>query len=151
MTKLTRYTPQRTLGTLQQEVDRFFNRFFPIEDDLLEQDGGTASYVWSPRTDLAETEDEFTLTFDLPGLTRENVDVRVEDHNLVVSGEREMSDEEKDRHYRRIERSYGRFYRSFNLGESVDVENITAAHEDGVLTVHVPKTERSKPRTIEID
>lgn len=150
MTNLTRYTPQRTLGTLQNEVDRLFGRFFPLKDERLTEQEETGSYVWAPRVDLAETEDEFVLQFDLPGISRENVAVRVEEHTLIVDGEREMSEEEKDRHYRRIERSYGQFYRAFDLGESVDADRITARHADGVLTVQVPKTEKSKPRRIEI-
>lgn len=150
MTTLTRFNPQRTLGTLQNEVDRLFGQFFPLQDSWTEEEDGTKSYVWSPRVDVAETDEGFVLQFDLPGLTRDDVQVSVEDQSLTISGERAMNEEQKGRHYRRIERSYGRFYRSFNLGEAVDAEHITAHFEHGVLSVNVPKTEKSKPRTIEI-
>lgn len=149
MTKLTRFSPTRTMGSLQQEVNRLFDDLFPAQWSEKE-DEPYSSAVWSPRADLSETENEYKISVDLPGVPKEAVNVTVEDNRLNISGERKMEQEEKKGTYSRIERSYGRFYRSFSLGSHVNQDEIHAEYNNGILTVHVPKSERVKPQKIEI-
>lgn len=148
MTRLTRWNrPTRNLSSLQREVNDLFEDFFPTRDS---DEGEHRSAVWSPRVDISETEDSHVISMDLPGLTKDDVEITLENNVLKVSGEREMSREEKEGDYSRIERSYGRFFRSFNLGQGVDPAEIEATHENGVLTIRLPKTEREKTKKIEI-
>jgi HSP20 family protein len=145
MNGLTRYTPARELGLLRREMDRLFNDFLPSRQG---EDAGTA--VWMPRADLAETEDAWLLTLDLPGIPAENVEVTMEDDTLTVSGERKVSNEQGKGRFHRIERTYGRFLRTFQFGTPVDANHVEASFEDGVLTVRVAKAEASKPRRIQV-
>ncbi|HLT46379.1 MAG TPA: Hsp20/alpha crystallin family protein [Rubricoccaceae bacterium] len=145
MNGLTRYNPVRELSLLRREMDRLFNDFFPVRQG---EDPGTS--VWMPRADLAETDDAWILSLDLPGIPAENVEVTVEGDTLTVSGERKASSEQQDGRFHRIERTYGRFLRTFQFDSPVDTDHVEASFEDGVLTVHVAKAEASKPRRIEI-
>jgi HSP20 family protein len=144
MNGLTRYTPARELGLLRREMDRLFNDFLPTRQG---EDAGTP--VWMPRADLAETEDAWLLTLDLPGVPAEHVEVTMEDDTLTISGERKVSAEQHGR-FHRIERTYGRFLRTFQFATPVDPEHVEASFEDGVLTVRVAKAEASKPRRIQV-
>ena len=100
--------------------------------------------------DLVETETEFVLRADLPGLSDEDVSIEVEDNVLTISGERKAEHEERKEGYYRVERSFGRFSRSLTLPEGVDPEAVKASFEHGVLEVHVPKPEARKPRKVAI-
>lgn len=143
MTGLTRYTP--TISSLRREVDRLFDDMLGIGDGDQVQ-----TALWSPRTDFSETDDHYVLRVDLPGLSKKDLDIELRDDTLTVSGERKSAHEEKNETYHRVERSYGRFFRSFTLPQASDTEKVKATMKDGVLTVEVPKREESKPRRIEI-
>ena len=147
MTSLSR-TRSRNLNDLQREIDRVFGRFFPST----EGDGESTSRqaVWAPRTDLVETEDSYRLHLDVPGMTKDDLKINYQDNQLTVSGERTSDRTDEGEEYVRVERSFGQFYRSFSLPRTVDAEGISAAYENGVLTITVPKTEDVKPRQIEI-
>jgi HSP20 family protein len=145
MNGLTRYTPGRELSLLRREMDRLFNDFTPAN-----RQGEDTSTVWMPRADLAETADAFVLSFDLPGLTPENVEVTMEENTLTLSGERKAEQTEEGGRWHRIERTYGRFFRTVQFGTPVDAEQVEASFENGVLTVRVAKAEASKPRRIEV-
>jgi HSP20 family protein len=144
MAKLTRRTPNRTLRNLQREVDSLFDRFFNRTGD------DDSSAVWAPQTDLVETDEDFQLRLDVPGMSKEDIDINLQNGTLTVSGERtsERTDEGED--YVRVERAFGNFHRTFTLPDAVDHENIEATYEDGVLSINVPKTEESTRRQIEI-
>ncbi len=144
MADLTRRTPNRTLRNLQREVDTLFDRFFNRTGD----EGNSA--VWAPQTDLVETDEDFQLRLDVPGMSKEDIDINLQNGTLTVSGERtsERTDEGED--YVRVERAFGTFHRTFTLPDAVDHESIEATYEDGVLSVNVPKTEESTRRQIEI-
>ncbi len=144
MTQLTRRTPNHTLRDLQREVDSIFDRFFGRGDDE-----GTSA-VWAPRTDLSETDEAFRIRLDVPGMTKEDITVNLQNNTLTVSGERTSERKEDDEEYVRVERAFGSFHRTFTLPDAVDAENVTAAYTDGVLTIDVPKTEGSTRRQIEI-
>lgn len=144
MNGLTR-TPARELSLLRREMDRLFNDFLPSRQG---EEANTA--VWMPRADLAETDDAWLLSLDLPGLSAEDVEVTMEDDTLTVSGERKASQEQQEGRFHRIERSYGRFFRTVQFATPVDAENIEASFENGVLTIRIAKAEASKPRRIEV-
>lgn len=144
MTMLTRTRP-RSLNTLQREIDRMFDNFFqPSEGNNEDQS------VWAPRTDLVETDENFRIHLDLPGVKREDVTVNFQDNQLRISGERHHTANAENEEYVRVERAHGRFYRAFTLPRTANPEAIAASYEDGVLTVTVPKHEEQKPRRIEI-
>lgn len=132
------------LWTPFREMDEMFSRFqrslrrVPLEDDQL-----MAS--WSPAVDIAETDKEYRLKVELPGIKKEDLKIEVQNGMLCLSGERKVEKEEKDETYHRIERAYGSFSRSFSLPENVATDKIEAKCQDGVVNVHLPKTEPKKP------
>jgi HSP20 family protein len=129
---------------LPDAVSHFLGRDFPpLFTD--------ARAVWSPAVNLRETETEFVLSAELPGMTVDDIEVEVQDHVLTITGEKstERTEEKKGR-YHLEERSHGRFERSFTLPRKVDSDAIAADFRDGVLMVHLPKRERSSGRRVEI-
>lgn len=149
MTRLTRFSRNRQMNDLQQEVNDLFEQFFPKRRSEGDEEG-YESALWAPRVDISETENAHLIEMDLPGVSKEDVEVTVEDGVLKISGERSRSREKSQGDYSRVERSYGRFYRSFRLGQQVDPSDIEATHENGVLTISLPKAEESRPHKIDI-
>jgi HSP20 family protein len=144
---LIRWEPVREISSIQSEMNRLFNSFF----DTPTANGGSApARRWIPAMDLVETENDFVLRADLPGLSDDDVSIEVEDNVLTISGERKAEHEERKEGYYRVERSFGRFSRSLTLPEGVDPEAVQASFEHGVLEVHVPKPEAKKPRKVAI-
>jgi HSP20 family protein len=143
---LIRWAPTRELDSIQSEMNRLFNTFF---EPAAGGNGGTLAR-WSPAMDLVETDDQFVLRADLPGLSEDDVKIEVEDDVLTVSGERKSSHEENKKGYFRVERSYGTFARTLTLPEGVDADGINASFDKGVLEVRIPKPERRKPRKVAI-
>jgi HSP20 family protein len=144
MTQLTRRTSDRRLRDLQREVDSIFDQFFGRSEDE------DTSAVWAPRTDLSETDDAFRIRLDVPGMTKDDITINLQNNTLTVSGERTSERTDEGEEYVRVERAFGNFHRTFTLPNAVDRENVEAAYEDGVLTINVPKTEESTRRQIEI-
>lgn len=105
---------------------------------------------WHPKVDVAEFEDRYEVHADLPGLKKEDINVTLEKGVLTIEGEKKRSSETKADDYLRTERVYGKFSRTFNLGDSVDASKISAAYKDGVLTLGLPKSEVVKPKAIEV-
>ncbi|PEN14574.1 heat-shock protein [Longibacter salinarum] len=147
MTKLIR-TPNRNLSSLQQEIDRLFEGFFPTRSS--DEDASRYASMWSPRTDLIETPEAYRIELDVPGMNRDDIHISYQDDRLTVSGERAHEAREENEERVRVERTFGNFFRSFTLPSTVSAEQISAQHENGVLTITVPKAEESKPRRIEI-
>jgi len=143
---LIRWEPVRELNTIQSEMNRLFNSFFESSSPA----NGTSLRRWIPAMDLVETDDDFVLRADLPGLTEDDVNIELEDNVLTLSGERKSEREEKNEGYYRVERASGSFQRSLTLPEGVDPEGIRASFENGVLEVRVPKPEQRKPRKVTI-
>lgn len=122
-------------------------------DSLLKSAWGDirpAESAWRPRVDVEEHEDRYELHAELPGLKRENVSITVGDGVLTVSGEKRREAEENNKSVRRTERFYGKFSRTFSLGDRVKTDKISAKYQDGVLTVIAPKAEKAKPKKIEV-
>lgn len=148
MNNLVRFSPNTEMRRLQREVDQLFDSFFPTRSRS--ENGDTEQAVWAPRVDLAETEDHYMVHVDVPGMKREDLQIRFQDGQLSISGERRAEHTEDDKDFVRVERSFGRFYRSFTLPRRVNEDEIEALYQDGVLTVRVPKAEETKPRRIEV-
>jgi HSP20 family protein len=110
-----------------------------------------AARPWSPAVDIYETENELVLKADLPDVKLENIDVRVENETLTIKGERRFEQEEKNKGFHRIERSYGNFMRSFSVPATVDTEKVAADYKEGVLTVTLPKKDAAKPRQVKVE
>jgi HSP20 family protein len=142
MSALVRYTRPASLSTL---IDEFFdNGFF----SLLDRDITHTSW---PRVDITEDKDVYRLKADLPGMSKDDISVNVENGVLSINGEKkeEKKEHEKDRYYH-YERSYGRFSRCFNLPDDVDAAKIEASYSNGVLELTLKKDEKAKPKAIEV-
>ncbi|HET9481312.1 MAG TPA: Hsp20/alpha crystallin family protein [Candidatus Polarisedimenticolia bacterium] len=145
---LTRWDPFRDLVSLQERMNRLF------EDSLSRSkttDQEMAMGAWTPAVDIYETPEEVVLKADLPGVLQGEIDVQIENSTLTLRGERKFHKETKEEDYHRIERSYGHFSRSFQLPGSIDQTRISATHKEGVLEVHLPKREDTRPRQIKVD
>src|SRR5205807_6714665 len=106
---------------------------------------------WSPAVDIFETENELVLKADVPDVELKDIDVRVENQTLTISGERQFHQDENSKGYHRIERSYGSFVRSFSVPNTVDTEKVAADYKNGVLTISLPKKEAAKPRQVKVE
>ena len=106
---------------------------------------------WSPAIDVTEEKDTYTVKADLPGLKKEDIDVTVDGRVLRIKGERKYEDEKKEKNYHRVERSYGQFVRTLDLGTNIDSAKVNAKYKDGVLTVSVPKSKEAQSKSIDID
>jgi len=106
---------------------------------------------WAPAVDIYETENELVLKADLPDVDLKDIDVRVENQTLTISGERNFEKKDTTKGYHRIERNYGSFVRSFSVPNSFDTENIGAEFKNGVLSVTLPKKEAAKPRQVNVE
>ncbi|HEV8632215.1 MAG TPA: Hsp20/alpha crystallin family protein [Thermoanaerobaculia bacterium] len=149
-TALTRWTPAGDL--VRDRVGRLFEEAF---NDMLRPFGadaeGVASRAWLPPVDIREDADGLWLVTDLPGFRKEDVNISLENGVLTIAGERKLENEEKKNEtYHRLERAYGNFSRSFTLAPTVRTDKVEATFQDGVLTIHLPKQEESKPRRIAI-
>jgi len=144
---IVRWRPARDLLNVRDEMDRVFNDFFGT---VPERYVTGLENVWSPSVDIAETENEFIVTAELPGLGKDDVKISIQDNILYIKGEKKKQKEFKNENYHRIERSYGNFQRSFTLSAAVDAKKVTASFKDGVLTVNVPKNEEAKLKEIPI-
>src|SRR5215831_18922305 len=134
-----------------------FTRWDPLRDLLAlhEQLGhlvGTDAPGWTPPVDLYETAAEFVLTAELPGLSRDQIDIHAEDSRIVIRGARgaEPARDIPCEQYHRIERGHGRFSRAFSLSEPIDVDGVTADLKDGILTVTIPKLHDRTSRRIDV-
>jgi HSP20 family protein len=144
---LVRWDPARELDLLQGDMNRLFDTFFQGRGL---SGGGNGGRRWIPPMDLAETDEEFVLRADLPGLAEDDLEIEVKDNVLTISGERRAEHEDRKEGYHRIERSFGRFTRSLDLPEGIEAGAVTAEFERGVLEVRVPKPEQRQPTRIQI-
>ena len=144
---LIRWEPVRELNTIQSEMNRLFNTYF---DAPVPGNGGHTLRRWVPAMDLVETENDFVLRADLPGIEEKDVTIELEDRVLSISGQRKSEHEERKEGYYRVERASGSFNRTLTLPEGVDPAAITATFDKGVLEVHIPKPEEKKPHRVSI-
>ncbi|MBV8545307.1 MAG: Hsp20/alpha crystallin family protein [Acidobacteria bacterium] len=143
MTGFERWDPFEELSLLRNRMDRLWSR--------LTADGEPALANWSPTCDVVETKDDIVIKAELPGIDEKDVDVELESGVLTIKGERNAEKETEENDYRRVERSYGSFLRSFTLPPNIEAEKISATFAKGLLEVRLPKKEGAKPRQIKVD
>ena len=139
-----------TLRDLQNMSDRIDRLLAGRNIPSAGRDEAMALVDWAPAVDVMETDDEFQIRAELPGVEKKDVKLSVENGVLLISGHREQEKEEKGKRYHKIERAYGNFARSFTVPEAVDAEKVTAEFKNGVLTVRLPKSEKARPKSIEV-
>jgi HSP20 family protein len=147
MTVLTRWEPFRELSTLQDRVNRAFRESY--REGGRDESLSTSSFA--PAVDVYEDEHDVTLKIEVPGVDEKDINVNLEDNTLTVHGERKIENEEKEENYRRVEREYGRFTRTFTLPTTVDSEKVSATYDKGVLNVTLPKKAEAKPKQIKVN
>jgi len=145
---ITRWEPFRDLVSTQDRFNQLFNETFAR---AFGDEQGVSSRAWVPAVDIYETEDSLVLKAELPGISPDDVEIRVEDNTLYLKGERKFAKEVKQESLHRIERSYGTFSRSFALPGTIEADKVKANYENGILTLTMPKREEAKPRTIKIN
>lgn len=139
--------PFREFAHLQDRINRVFNEGYGRGDDGLMTSGS-----WAPAVDIYQDGDhEVVLKAELPDLTREAIDITVDNNTLTIKGEKKLSASVKEEQFHRIERRYGTFSRSFSLPPTVDTAKIGAEYKNGVLTVRLPLREEAKPRQVKVD
>src|SRR5882724_8446696 len=146
MTFVTRWDPLREFVTLQDRMNRLFRENQP---DGREEALTTSTFA--PPVDVYEDEHNITLKIEVPGIDEKDIDIRIENNTLTVQGERKLEKEEKEENYRRIERQYGSFTRTFTLPNTVDTESVSANYEKGVLKVKLAKKAEAKPKQIKVN
>jgi HSP20 family protein len=129
-----------------------FRDFLSLHDRLNRAyvGGGDAVRAWTPAVDIFERGDDLVIRAELPGVDKDDIEVRVEDGTLVLGGQRKRESEIKEEESYRLERSYGSFVRRFELPDRVNAGAIDASYKDGVLEIVLPKAEDAKPRKIKV-
>src|SRR5208282_3695387 len=147
MTVLTRFEPFRDFTTLQDRINRVFRETYAPEG----RDESLTTSSFAPAVDVYEDEHTVTLKIEVPGIDEKDIDVQVENNVLTVHGERKIEKDEKEENYRRVERQYGSFTRTFTLPTTVDSEKVSANYDKGVLKITVPKKAEAKPKQIKVN
>ena len=147
MTLLTRWDPVRDLATMQNRINRFVRESYSPEGP--EEALTTTSFA--PPVDIYEDEHTITVKMEVPGIDEKDIDVRIENNTLTVHGERKMEKEEKEENFRRVERQYGSFTRSFTLPSSVDSGQVSAHYDKGMLKINLAKKAEAKPKQIKVN
>lgn len=151
MKALTRWNPFREMEELERRMSALLNwRPFGRQTVTLVEDEDITVPEWSPLVDIVEDEKEYLIKVELPEVQKDDVRVTVEGGTLTISGERKAEKEQKGRRFHRIERYYGRFERSFAIPDDAEADNVKAEFKDGVLRVHLPKSEKARPKQIEV-
>ena len=150
MKTLTKHSDLSPLETIKRDMDLIFDEISPLSG-IRRGNGGFGMQLWAPDTDLSETEEAYTLTVDLPGLNKKDIEVSYKDNRLTISGERKEEKKEEGKDFLRKERYLGTFSRSFSMPSDVKEEMIRASFKEGVLTVNIPKAEVKKPKQVSIE
>lgn len=148
---LVRFNPVRDLLDVEREFNKLFTTFGSrFGDSKKDSDAEYENAVWMPLTDIFEDKESYKIKADLPGIKKNEVKISYSKGELSISGERMQEDEIKDSKCHRIERTFGRYYRSFTLPKEIKEDKIKAEFKDGQLTVIIPKADEVKPKEIEI-
>ena len=150
MTLLTRFEPFREFSTMQDRMNRL-NRLFRESYSPEGPEEALTNTSFAPPVDTYEDEHNIVLKFEVPGIEEKDIDVRIDNNTLTVHGERKIEKEEKEENFRRVERQYGSFTRSFTLPSSVDPGQISARCDKGVLNISLAKKAEAKPTQIKVN
>jgi len=142
---LVKWNPARSLLDLSNDFDRLVDSFF--NRDLMVPEVLGMSY---PVMDVEETDDEFRITAELPGMKKDDIKITFQDNILTISGEKKLEKKREDKNLYYAERRFGKFSRSISINSGVKLDKISAEFKDGVLHVVVPKAEEAKPKQIEV-
>lgn len=143
---MTRFDPYREFATLQDRMNRLFGDVYLRDEDVVQRG------AWVPPVDIFETDSrDLVIKAEVPDMTREDIEVTVENNTLTLRGTKTLPSDIKEEQFRRIERRYGSFSRSFTLPNTVDASKVAAEYRNGVLTVKLPFREEAKPRTINVE
>lgn len=132
---------------IQREINRMFNEMFRSDWG---EDSALAPSLWSPATDITEREDAYVVKLELPGVSKRDVTISLRGHTLTVRGDKKQEKESEESNYRRVERSYGSFERSFTLPDSAAADRVEASFVDGILMITVPKAGEAQAKQIEV-
>lgn len=149
---LVKFNPINDLLQVEKEFNRLFSDFekrFGFFDSR-DIDSDSENVTWLPLTDIYEDNDNFKLKIDLPGVEKDDVKITFANNQISISGERKQHSESENHKYHRVERSYGKFYRSFDLPKEIEQDKISAEFKNGQLTIIIPKSEKVKPQQIEV-
>ena len=150
MPLLTRWEPFREFSTMQDRMNRM-NRLFRESYSPEGPEDALATTSFAPAVDIYEDEHTIALKLEVPGIDEKDIDVRIEGNTLTVHGERKIEKEEKEENFRRVERQYGSFTRSFTLPSSVDTGQVSADYDRGLLKINLAKKAEAKPKQIKVN
>ena len=150
MTLLTRWDPLREFSIMQDRLNRM-NRLFRESYSHEGPEEALTTTSFAPPVDIYEDEHNIILKIDVPGIDEKDIDVSVQNNTLTVHGERKVEKEEKEENFRRVERHYGSFTRSFTLSSSVDPQQVSADYNQGVLKIRLAKKAEAKPKQIKVN
>jgi HSP20 family protein len=148
MNAMTRWDPFRELDDLQNRLSTLFGRA-PVRKDGPKDEALTVA-EWAPLVDIVEDDHQYLIKAELPEVKKEDVRLTVQDGVLSLSGDRKFVKEEKGKKYHRVERAYGSFVRTFTLPEDANEQKVSADFKDGLLQIHLPKSEKARPKNIEV-
>ena len=144
---VVKWDPFRDLLSIQDRMNRLFEQTLSRS----RSEEGIAASTWTPAVDIYETPETIVLKAELPGLSREDIEIQIRDNALTLKGERRFAKDVQQENYLRIERAYGAFQRSFTLPATIQQDKIRAVFRDGVLELTLPKAEEAKPKKIAIE
>ncbi len=144
---VVKWDPFRDLLSIQDRMNKLFEE--TVSRSRAQE--GIAASTWSPAVDIYETPDTIVLTAELPGFTREDIEIEIRDNTLILKGERRLAKDVQEENYLRIERAYGVFQRSFTLPATIQQDKIRAVFKDGVLELTLPKADGARPKKIAIE
>jgi len=147
MTLLTRWDPLRDLATMQNRINRLVRESYSPESP----EEALTTTNFAPPVDIYEDEHTIAVKMEVPGIDEKDIDVRIENNTLTVHGERKIEKEEKEENFRRVERQYGSFTRSFTLPSSVDTGQVSAHYDKGILKISLTKKAEAKPKQIKVN
>ncbi|MGC4044388.1 MAG: Hsp20/alpha crystallin family protein [Armatimonas sp.] len=140
--QLVRFDPLREMERLHNDLNRLF--------EGAQSTDSRADRSWAPAVDVAETEDALYVRAEVPGMSRDDIDIELSGETLTLRGERKFESEDKKDNFVRIERRYGKFSRSFTLATPIQIDKVSANYRDGILEIVLPKSEETKPRKVQV-
>ena len=142
-----RWNPFKELEDLEKRLSNFFGH---VPGSFGEKKEAITVTEWAPLVDISEDDKEYVIKAEIPEMKKEDIKLHVNDDVLTITGERKYEKEDKNKKYHRVERSYGSFMRSFSIPANADGAKVAAEYKDGVLKIHLPKSEKATPKAIEV-
>ena len=151
MKSLVRWQPFQELNALQRHMNRMFDTFSGKTTSLMPLEESLSSWEFGPPVDIYKDDRRLTFKVEVPGIDEKDIKVEIENNVLTVRGERKLENDIKEENFRRMERHYGAFSRSFTLPSTVDPEKIEANYTHGVLAIQMPKRAGARPKEIKMN